>query len=151
MARGYTILMFDGPGQQSLLFEKSVPFRFDWEAVVTPVVDFLLARADVGSHRLTIYGVSQAGYWVPRALAFEHRIAAAVADPGIVDVSTSWTEHLPSGLKKLLVEGNEKTFDLEMSWGMKLSAETSRMWNFRARPYQQEGYFRTMQEVLKYN
>ena len=31
---------------------------------------------------LALYGISQAGYWVPRALAFEHRIAAAVADPG---------------------------------------------------------------------
>lgn len=151
LARGYHVLMFDGPGQQSLLFEKDVPFRFDWEAVITPVVDFLRARKDVSSHRLAIYGVSQAGYWVPRALAFEHRIAAAVADPGVVDVSTSWIEHLPSGLKKLLAEGNEKTFDLEMSWGMKLSRETSRVWNFRARPYRQHGYFKTIQEVLKYN
>lgn len=151
IARGYTVLMFDGPGQQSLLFERDVPFRFDWEAVVTPVVDFLLGRDDVGSHRLAIYGVSQAGYWVPRALAFEHRITAAVADPGVVDVSTSWIEHLPSGLKKLLAEGNERLFDIEMSFGMKLSGATSRMWNFRARPYRQDGYFRTIQEVLKYN
>lgn len=151
LARGYSVLMFDGPGQQSLLFEKNVPFRFDWEGVITPVVDFLLSRADIGSHRMAIYGVSQAGYWVPRALAFEHRIAAAVADPGVVDVSTSWIEHLPSGLKKLFAKGNDKTFDLEMSWGMKLSGETSRMWNFRARPYRQNGYFKTIQEVLKYN
>ncbi|TCL64671.1 alpha/beta fold hydrolase [Rhizobium sp. BK251] len=151
LERGYAVLMFDGPGQQSLLFEKDVPFRFDSEAVITPVVDFLLERPDVGSNRLAIYGVSQAGYWVPRALAFEHRIAAAVADPGVVEVSTSWIEHLPSGLRKLLAEGNERRFDLEMSLGMKLSRETSRMWNFRARPYRQDGYFKTIQEVLKYN
>jgi len=151
LARGYSVLMFDGPGQQSLLFEKDVPFRFDWEAVVTPVVDFLLGREDVGSHRLAMYGVSQAGYWVPRALAFEHRIAAAVADPGVVDVSTSWVEHLPSGLRKLLAEGNEHLFNIEMSIGMKLSADTARMWNFRARPYRQDGYYKTVREVLKYN
>jgi hypothetical protein len=151
IARGYTVLMFDGPGQQSMLFERKVPFRFDWEAVITPIVDFLLDRADVGSHRLAIYGVSQAGYWVPRALAFEHRIAAAVADPGVVDVSSSWIEHLPSGLKKLLAEGNEKLFNIEMSIGMKLSRDTSTMWNFRARPYRQDGYFKTICEVLRYN
>ncbi|QRM55393.1 alpha/beta hydrolase [Sinorhizobium sp. BG8] len=151
LERGYTVLMFDGPGQQSLLFERDVPFRFDWEAVITPVVDFLLERADVGSNPLAIYGVSQAGYWVPRALAFEHRIAAAVADPGVVDVSTSWVEHLPSELKKLLNEGNERRFDIEMSLGMKLSGDTSRMWKFRARPYRQDSYFKTIREVLKYN
>ena len=42
-----------------------------------------------------IYGISQAGYWVPRALAFEHRMAAAIVDPGVDDVSTSWLGHLP--------------------------------------------------------
>lgn len=151
LARGYVVLMFDGPGQQSMLFEKNIAFRFDWEAVITPVVDFLLAREDVGSHRLAIYGISQAGYWVPRALAFEHRIAAAVVDPGVVDVSTSWMEHLPSVMRKLLTDGNEKLFNLEMFLGMKMSSATSRLWNFRAKPYRQDSYFRTMQEVLKYN
>ena len=143
--------MSDGPGQQSMLFEKNIAFRFDWEAVITPVVDVLLERNDVGSHRLAIYGISQAGYWVPRALAFEHRIAAAVVDPGVVDVSTSWMEHLPSGMRKLLADGNEKLLNLETSLGMKMSGATSRLCNFRARPYRQDSYFRTMQEVLKYN
>jgi hypothetical protein len=151
LERGYSVLMFDGPGQQSLLFEKDLPFRFDWEAVVTPVVDFLLHRADTGADRLAIYGVSQAGYWVPRALAFEHRISASVVDPGVVDVSTSWVAHLPSELKKLLIQGNERRFNIEMALGMKLSRNTSRTWNFRARPYRQDGYFKTIQEVLKYN
>jgi dipeptidyl aminopeptidase/acylaminoacyl peptidase len=83
VARGYNVLVFDGPGQQSMLFEKGVPFRHDWEHVITPVVDFLLARPDVDPARIVLYGISQAGYWVPRALAFEHRIAAAIADPGV--------------------------------------------------------------------
>jgi hypothetical protein len=32
---------------------------------------------------------------VPRAVAFEKRIAAAIADPGVMDVSTSWDANLP--------------------------------------------------------
>ena len=39
VARGYNVLIFDGPGQQSMLFERNVPFRADWEKVITPVVD----------------------------------------------------------------------------------------------------------------
>ena len=96
LARGYNALAFDGPGQGAALFLQHLYFRPDWEQVVTPVVDYLLTRADVDPKRIAITGVSQGGYWVPRAVAFEHRIAAAVADPGVVDVSTSWVEHLPA-------------------------------------------------------
>ena len=45
--RGYNVLMFDGPGQQSMLFDKGIPFRYDWEAVMRPVVDVLVGRDDV--------------------------------------------------------------------------------------------------------
>jgi dienelactone hydrolase len=150
LSRGYNVLLFDGPGQQSMLFERNVPFRHDWEAVITPVVDHLLARADVDPERLAMYGISQAGYWVPRALAFEHRIAAAIADPGVVDVSTSWLSHMPANMISLLNEGKQAEFDRDMTLGMKLSAANSRTWNFRARPYQRSGYFDTVSEVLKY-
>ena len=70
LGRGYNALVFDGPGQQSMLFERHVSFRPDWEHVITPIVDFLLQRPEVDANRLALYGISQAGYWVPRALAF---------------------------------------------------------------------------------
>jgi len=149
LARGYNVLMLDGPGQGSMLFEENTAFRHDWEAVITPVVDYLITRSDVDSKRLAMYGISQAGYWVPRALAFEHRIAAAVADPGVVDVSTSWTEHLPKSMLKLLAEGERAKFDKEMALGLKFSPENARTWNFRARPYQEGGYFATVTAVQR--
>ena len=46
-----------------------------------------VARDDVDEARVAVWGVSQAGYWVPRALTVEQRFAAAVVDPGVVDVS----------------------------------------------------------------
>ena len=54
--------------------------------MITPVVDYALTRDTVDPKRIALLGVSQGGYWVPRAVAFEKRIAAAVADPGVVDV-----------------------------------------------------------------
>ncbi|MDH6182571.1 hypothetical protein M2152_002753 [Microbacteriaceae bacterium SG_E_30_P1] len=151
LRRGFNVLLFDGPGQQSQLFEHNVPFRFDWEAVLTPVVDYLLTRDDVEEGTLAVYGISQAGYWVTRAIAFEHRFAAAVVDPGVVDVSTSWTGHLPQSLLHVLDEGDTEKFDRDMAFGMKISAETGRTWEFRARPYGTEGYADTITEVRKYN
>ena len=38
-------MTFDGPGQQAALFLQKIPFRHDWEAVLTPVVDAMIARA----------------------------------------------------------------------------------------------------------
>ncbi|HSK59712.1 MAG TPA: dipeptidyl aminopeptidase, partial [Actinomycetospora sp.] len=68
LERGWNAFVYDGPGQQSLLFERGVGFRHDWEAVLTPVLVALVARDDVDPDRLTAYGISQAGYWLPRAL-----------------------------------------------------------------------------------
>jgi hypothetical protein len=36
LARGYNTVIFDGPGQQSMLFQRNIPFRPDWEHVITP-------------------------------------------------------------------------------------------------------------------
>lgn len=151
LERGYNVLMFDGPGQQSMLFERKIPFRHDWEAVITPVVDFLVNRPDVDASRLAIYGISQGGYWVPQSLAFEHRIAAGIADPGVVDVSTSWLAQLPKSMHKLLDEGKADAFDRDMAMGMKFSKDSARIWRFRARPYLTDGYYDTLEEVRKYH
>lgn len=102
VARGYDCLTFDGPGQGYALWKQGLYFRPDWERVVTPVVDFALSLAGVDAKRIAIQGISQGGYWVPRAVAFEKRIAAAIADPGVVDVSSSWTATLPPPLLELL-------------------------------------------------
>lgn len=150
LRRGYNVLVFDGPGQQSQLFEKNVPFRPDWEHVLTPVFDAVARLDGVDAMRIAVYGISQGGYWVARALAFEHRFAAAITDPGVVDVSTSWTSHLPHGLVKLLDEGQIEKFDKEMALGMRFSPETARTWQFRARPYGKTGYGETIRAVQEY-
>jgi len=151
LARGYNVLFFDGPGQQSQLVEHGVPFRPDWEKVITPVVDFLLARPDVDDTKLAVFGLSQGGYWVPRALAFEKRIAAAIVDPAVVDVSTSWLGQLPAPLRALFEQGKRVAFDRDMGIGMRFGAATARTWASRARPYRAgDSYFDTLTEVGRY-
>jgi dienelactone hydrolase len=82
VARGYNVLCFDGPGQGRNLIRDGIPMRPNWETVVEPVVDFALARHDVDPKRVVLVGWSFGGFLAPRAAAFEHRIAALVADPG---------------------------------------------------------------------
>jgi hypothetical protein len=102
--------------------------------VLTPVIDALVARPDVDASALTGYGVSQAGYWLPRALAFEHRLVAAVADPGVVDVSTSWMRFLPPEMVQLLDGGEKDTFNGYMAQ-IGGDPAAAREFAFRARPY----------------
>jgi Prolyl oligopeptidase family len=133
--RGYHWMTFDGPGQQAALYEQKIPFRPDWEAVLTPVLDAMLARPDVDPDRIAVIGVSQAGYWVPRALAFEHRFAAAVADPGVVDVSTCWTDSLPHVMRNQLRDGKQSAFDREMHLAELFQHDTKATLTFRGHPY----------------
>lgn len=113
--RGWNAVTFDGPGQGAALHRQKLYFRHDWEKVITPVVDFLVARADVDTTRIALQGISQAGYWAPRAAAFEHRLAALVADPGVMRVASSWEMHLPPDMLALLDEGNRDDFDAVMA------------------------------------
>jgi len=135
LARGWNATTFDGPGQNAALVRQGLPFRPDWEQVVTPVVDHLASRPDVDARRIALLGVSQGGYWVPRAVAFEHRIAAAVADPGVVDVSTTMLTQLPHPMLKLLDAGHRERFDEEMAWALKVSPGTRHTLASRMRPY----------------
>jgi alpha-beta hydrolase superfamily lysophospholipase len=81
--RKYNCLIFEGPGQGALIREQHLPFRPDWERVVTPVVDYLLTRPEVDPARIALLGISVGGYLAPRAAAFEHRLAALIANDGI--------------------------------------------------------------------
>jgi hypothetical protein len=152
VARGYNVLIFDGPGQQSMLFERGVPFRHDWEHVITPVVDFLLARSDVDPAQIALYGISQAGYWVPRALAFEHRVAAAIADPGAYDVFQPWRKAVPAELLQLLDSGDKQDFDQYFNQGMQEATPAERqMWEWRAKPYGLQSPFDVYTAARQYN
>jgi Esterase FrsA-like len=109
LERGYNALIFEGPGQGSMLFEREIPLRVDWEHVVTPVVDYLSSRPDVDRKRIAITGWSLCGESVIRAAAFEHRLAAVVADPGVLDAWLAWPAQVrdlfPPGAMKEEVNG----------------------------------------------
>ena len=84
-ARGIHCVTFEGPGQGRVIREQGLPFRPDWEAVVTPVIDRTVSLPEVDPDRVAILGLSFGGYMAPRAAAFDHRLAACIANGGVFD------------------------------------------------------------------
>jgi dienelactone hydrolase len=134
-ARGYHWMTFDGPGQQAALHQRGLFFRPDWEAVLTPVLDAMVARADVDPARIAVIGAGQAGYWLPRALAHEHRLAAVALEPGVVDVATAWRDSLPEQLVAMLDGGDHLSFDRALRAALLFTPGAEAVLRERAAPY----------------
>ncbi|GLF98514.1 alpha/beta hydrolase family protein [Streptomyces yaizuensis] len=105
--RGYHCLSVQGPGQGLALRLQGLPFRHDWEQVVTPVVDVAVALEGVDADRIGLMGLSFGGYLAPRAAAFEQRLKVCVADPGVLHWGESIRSGLPASLGDALAEGPE--------------------------------------------
>jgi hypothetical protein len=110
LARGWHVLLFEGPGQGRTLFVDEVPFTPDWQRVVSPAVDLLHARSDVDPKRIALMGVSFGGLLVIRAGAHEHRLAAIVSDPGSV---SDW-DAFPAALRDV-ADGGDAT-SVNQTW-----------------------------------
>jgi pimeloyl-ACP methyl ester carboxylesterase len=95
--RGYNVLTFDGPGQYGPIHRERLPFRSDWEKVVTPIVDFAFTLPGVDPKRIALIGVSLGGYLAPRGAAFEKRISALIANDGVYDYGVANLGHVPPG------------------------------------------------------
>lgn len=123
--RGYNVLIFEGPGQGEVIRVQKIPFRHDWESVVTSVVDFALNQSEVDPDKIALMGISFGGYLAPRAAAFEHRIAACIANGGVYDLNASILQKAPPDIEDILSDENEsRAFDQEMREIMNQSVET---------------------------
>lgn len=81
-ARGISALMIDPPGSGEALRMRDLHARFDTEVWAASVFDWIEENAetlDVDPKKAGLVGWSLGGYYVPRAAAFEKRIALAVA------------------------------------------------------------------------
>jgi pimeloyl-ACP methyl ester carboxylesterase len=157
--RGYHVLAFAGPGQGSALRDQKLLFRPDWDAVVTPAVDWLLARTDVDPERVALMGMSLGGLLAPRAAATEHRLAALIAYDGLYsfadmvhrlvgpeimelvgdNLATSDTK--ANALIEEIISSRTNTFGPALPWGMWVFGEDSPAAALRAfAPYTLEGY-----------
>jgi pimeloyl-ACP methyl ester carboxylesterase len=109
--RGYNCLTFEGPGQGEVIRKQKIPFRHNWEKVVTPVFDFIVSRSkefNVDLRRVALMGISMGGYLAARAAAFEPRISACVLYDGVYDGYDAIKSGLPKSLQDAIEVGNSQ-------------------------------------------
>jgi pimeloyl-ACP methyl ester carboxylesterase len=102
--RGYNVLVFDGPGQGAAIKKQNLPFRYDWEKVITPVVDYALELGFIDKDKVALLGISMGGYLAGRAVAFEHRITACIVNGGIYDFSENLYKSMPQEAIQLITK-----------------------------------------------
>lgn len=109
LERGYNCLTFEGPGQGEVIRTQSIPFRHDWENVVTPVIDYLLERKEqynIDPKKIALMGISMGGYLAARAASFEPRLTACILYNGVYDGFDSIQSGFPEDLSKAVNGGN---------------------------------------------
>lgn len=111
LERGYNVLAYDGPGQGAVIREHGLVFRPDWEAVLTPVLDYCEGRAEIDSHAIALFGYSMGSYLVARAAAFDHRPAALILDDGIFDFHQAYVKALPGWVMRRIRNGKDGLAD----------------------------------------
>ncbi|NGX63329.1 MAG: 2,6-dihydropseudooxynicotine hydrolase [Candidatus Anoxychlamydiales bacterium] len=134
LKRGYNCIIFDGPGQGQVISKQKIPFRYDWEKVVSPVIDYGEKQRYVDTNKIAIMGISYGGYFAPRAAAFDDRIKACIANGGILDFYDFIKPEFPPNFLNL-AETNPNKFNSIMLEQMKQSPETkwffdNGMWTF---------------------
>jgi alpha-beta hydrolase superfamily lysophospholipase len=153
--RGYHVLAFAGPGQGSALRDQRLLFRPDWDVVVTPAVDWVVARPDVDPDRIALMGMSLGGLLGPRAAAVEHRLAALIAYDGIYSFADVLYYAVGPEVMQLVHDGDDEKVDTLIEQLMSSSTQIRSflrwgMWVFGAGspvaviraigPYTIEGY-----------
>jgi pimeloyl-ACP methyl ester carboxylesterase len=129
LRRGYNVLAFDGPGQGATLRQQKLVMRPDWEAVITPVVDYALTRSEIAADKIVLFGYSLGGFLVARAAAFEHGIAALILDDGIYDFHSAFAGTMPPFLDSWIAEGRDDAAEPVLT--MLSAASTNVRWGLR--------------------
>jgi pimeloyl-ACP methyl ester carboxylesterase len=86
--RGYNVVLFEGPGQMSLLFRRQIPFTPNWNRIIGPIVSRIRRRDDVGP--IALVGISFGGMLCSRAAARLTSLDAVVLQPAAWDMTLLW-------------------------------------------------------------
>lgn len=90
-AKGFDVIMFEGPGQGAALKKAGLPLTHEWEKPVGAILDYF------GLTDVTLLGISMGGWMCLRAAAFEPRIKRVIAS----SIAFDYMQFLPGPARVL--------------------------------------------------
>lgn len=94
LRRGYSVLIYEGPGQGSVIRDQGLAFESAWEKPNGAVLDTFLS-SHARPVKIVLLGESLGGYLAPRAAAFDPRIDGVVAFDVFYDGYAVATRNVP--------------------------------------------------------
>jgi Prolyl oligopeptidase family. len=110
LKRGYSVLTYEGPGQDEVLRKYGLQYTAEWEKPVTAVLDEFL-HTHAKPSKIVLIGMSMGGYFAPRAAAFEERIDGVVAYDTCYDFGEVASPLLAAAKNPLAMK------NIDISWG----------------------------------
>ena len=92
---GYTVYLFEGPGQGACIRLHGAPLTMEWEKPVKALLDYF----DISD--VCLIGASLGGYYSPRAAAYDERITSFVSWPAFPSINANldaFTKHSSSAM-----------------------------------------------------
>ena len=111
IARGYNLVIVDGPGQGHTLLRHRLFMRPDYENVVRPCLDWVMGRAYVEPEKVAVLGRSFGGYLAPRGILGDERPCALIVDPGQISFREALRASLPEAVRTPFENGDGDAVD----------------------------------------
>lgn len=114
LERGYSLLLFAGPGQMDTLrFHPNRPFIPEYERIGAIATAHVLSRPHTDPRRLALMGISFGGYFAARIAAHEPRIRALIPNSPIVDLHAYMTSFVGFDPARMPDSDDFRAADLE--------------------------------------
>jgi len=117
VARGYPVVMFEGPGQSSMIREFGVRFTPRWQEPVGKIIDYMAsAHPELATRKIILVGISLGGLLAGRAAAYEKRIVGVVLFGAPYDMMATALFQMPSAVRWLYSQNMKGTINTVISW-----------------------------------
>ncbi len=130
IARGYPVILFEGPGQSSMIREFGVRFTPEWHKPVGKVLDYMMAKEpDLAARKKVLVGISLGGLLAGRAAAYENRLDGVVLFGAPYDMEAAALFQMPQAGRWLYRQNMQGLINTVAHW--KAKGDRSLRWGLQ--------------------
>jgi pimeloyl-ACP methyl ester carboxylesterase len=104
--RGYSVLVYDGPGQGESIRKNNLIMTHEWEKPNKTVLDYFISNY-YSPKEIVLFGYSLGGIFVTRAAAFDKRISGIVNFDVFYDFADAALNGSPDNFKSAIINNED--------------------------------------------